>query len=303
MAVTSLCDGIVRISRSAIGPVKLSSTARTATTARFTLCGIVALTGACLARPASAVELYLNSHGWDKIYHLDSSSADGVATLLPPVDLLETTFLHSVDRGPDGRIYGAISKQLWAIDVSGAKADWQQVLNLDKTGSENLAWSPDGKLYVGESSSKLRQINPLTGATIAGTDVNLTSDGRKLFLSGIDFAPSGVLYGVDSSKIYTIAPATGVATLIADLPFSGTHGIFTELDYASDGKLRALGSFGYLYVYDPVAGAGNWTWPLTYEGSNFSASSLASVPEPTTLSLTAIGALTLLAAVARRRRN
>jgi hypothetical protein len=281
----------------------LSSAARAASPARLILCGIVTLAGASLARPASAVELYFNSYGWDKIYHLDSSSADGVAKLLPSVNLVDTTFLHATDRGPDGRIYGAIGDDLWNIDVSGTKADWHKVLVLDKRGGELLAWSPAGALYAGESSSKLRQVNPLTGATVAGTEVNVTFAGNELFLWGIDFSPSGVLYGVDSTDIFTIDLANGIATRIADLDYSGTHGIFTELDYASDGKLRALGWHGYLYVYDPVAGAGNWSIPLTYEGSYFSASSLASVPEPTTLSLTAVGALTLLAVVARRRRR
>jgi outer membrane protein assembly factor BamB len=251
------------------------------------------------AGSASAAELYFNSYGWHDVYRMDTATSQ-VALLLPE-DISDTHFFSSADFAGDGRLYGiGPESSLVAVDVSGPLAVWTEQCEI-ADDAKYLSFAPDDGLWV-TSGSTLRQVAP-GGATVPGTLVDVTYSGSGLSFWGIDFAADGTLYAIDSEHLYDVDPLTGVATRIHSRP-NLDGGIFTEIDVAADGMVRMLGSFDYLYEYNPQTDTGGWRpGKLLYEGYGFSPSSLASpVPEPSTLALLAACAFLLLAAAPRRRR-
>ncbi|MBN2476508.1 MAG: PEP-CTERM sorting domain-containing protein [Pirellulales bacterium] len=248
------------------------------------------------AGPALATTLYFNSHGWDKIYRMNAASSQ--VELLPAADILETTFFKSADFASDNRLYGIGLDSLVAVDVSGPQTFWTEQYTITD-GGDYLSFAPGDQLWV-TSGSTLRQIAP-GGATVPDTTVDVTYLDSALAFWGIDFAADGTLYAIDGSHLYRVNPSTGIATRIHSRP-NLDGGIFTELDVAADGMIRMLGSFGYLYQYDPQADAGAWRpGELLYDGTSFSPSSLASpIPEPSSLTLLGLGGLVLLGLIARR---
>ena len=234
-------------------------------------CALVAITVALSPqRLFGGVPLVLNSYGWDKVYRLDSSSVSGIATLLPPVNIASTAFLHATDAAGDGRVYGVAGSNLWRIDVSTPIANWQKIVALDDSGSDGLAWSPLGQLFVAKLNV-VRQVDPVTGVTVPGTTISL-SNGSPLNMEGIDFDAQGTLYAADPSHLYTVNRTTGAASLLYTAPDS-SHGVFTDIDFGSDGLIRALTFSNYLLTYDPKTNTGAWSpWKFTYNGNSFSAS-------------------------------
>lgn len=258
---------------------------------------LVMATWALGAEPAHAVQIYMNSYGWSQVYRYDTIT--GATVDITPTNTLSTAFCSEADFGPDGNLYAGTGFNIYKINFSGSQAVWTPYLTLTQQINDGLAFSPSGTLYLADNpsgSTILWAVNS-SGTTIPGSSVNVTYNGNSVSLSGIDFSPSGTLYGADSTHIYRINLSTGVSTLLATEP-NENGGIFTELDYGSDGIIRALGSFNYLYDYNPQSGANGWEAnQLLYNGSSFSPSSLAStgnfaaVPEPATWVELVIGAV------------
>jgi hypothetical protein len=231
-----------------------------------------------LPGPASAVTLFFNSYGWSDIYYMPAGSSTGAANKLGPDNLLDTAFLSQADRAPNSFIYGTSFKDVWRINYYGSVAAWDKILTLADSASGGFAWSPTGELYT-SAGGNLRKVDFSNGATLS--TVNLPDGFFSLITRGIDFGSDGTLYAADSTKLYTINTTTGVSTAIFDAG-NVSHGVFSDIDFGDDGVLRALTSFDYMLQYNPATQIGTWSiWTLTYNGSDFSPSSLVSVPEPT----------------------
>jgi hypothetical protein len=89
-------------------------------------------------------------------------------------------------------------------------------------------------------------------------------DGK---LIGIDFRPSNrMLYGItNTSKIYTIDPETGMATMVSTMqtPFMGGAAAGVDFNPVAD-RLRLVGSNGQNFRVNVDTGATNVDKPLNY---------------------------------------
>ena len=153
-------------------------------------------------------------------------------------------------------------------------------------------------------------LNPSTGATTAiGSGMTLNSSGEKLMV-----APNGTLYGfdvADNGAWGSINPATGAYTPIGNLAavFPGNgYGNFNEsqgfsLAFGSSGALYATGwgSDGYSDFGTLNLATGAFTKISSPFGNYYEGTIAAPVPEPSTILLLGIGAVSLLAYGWRRR--
>ncbi len=122
--------------------------------------------------------------------------------------------------------------------------------NFTYSGVFALAFSPNGTLYAmsnGFGNGMLDQVNPATGAS--------THVGGPTGVSGIlamKFAPDGTLYAasLSTNMLYTIDLATGIATPVGNLGFSGV------MDIAFDSKGQLYGLSNNLYKINRTTGAG-----------------------------------------------
>ena len=120
-----------------------------------------------------------------------------------------------------------------------------------------------GTLGTGRFSELVR-IDPGTGAQI-GPAVTITADGQPISITDLALRPSSnTLYGTSlneddfTNSIYTINPATGVATLIGNTGIIGA-----TLAFGPDGTLYQTSAVfdevgfvaGYLNTLDPDTGA------------------------------------------------
>lgn len=256
--------------------------------------------------PTLATTLYLDSYGWSNIYRYDTGS--GTTTLITPTNISNTGFVANTDFGPDGLLYGADAYSIYRINLSGPEAVWSKYLTLSQQANDGLAFAPNGTMYLADNPGSAESIWAVdsSGNTIPGSTVTVTHNGGEVFLGGIDFAPNGTLYGSDFSHIYTINLSNGAATVVNTVVGSSNGGLY-DLDYGSDGILRALSSDGYIYAYNPSTGLGGWqTGQLLYNGSSFSPIGLASpnaAPEPSTGAIVLAFALVSAVVYLQRRRS
>jgi hypothetical protein len=113
----------------------------------------------------------------------------------------------------------------------------------------DMDFRDDGTLFGGWSKGLMR-IDTTTGAAtvVAPWGANVPSP-----IVSLSFSPSGVLYGMDlpqaSSRLYTIDPATGVATVVGALGFRAY-----SLSFGPDGTLYAGRGDG-VYTVNSATGA------------------------------------------------
>lgn len=125
------------------------------------------------------------------------------------------------------------------------------------TGTYALALSPSGTLYGvsgGYGAGTLDIVNPLTGAsTHVGASTGISD------LMALKFGPDGVLYAASwsTNMLYTMNPATGVATPVGSLGFSG----IMDIAFDSSGQLYGLAQ--NLYKINKTTGAGTLFTSLT----------------------------------------
>jgi hypothetical protein len=161
----------------------------------------------------------------------------------------------------------------------------------------HISFAPNGTLYgLGNGNGNLYFIDTATAkATLIGTS------GQSLY--GLEFGPGGVLYGC-GFNLYRIDPSNGGATDLGRL-VTGSSALFSDLDFAPDGQMYGVtgqSTSDSLYRIDlPTATAA----VIGITGGDLI--SIASVPEPGSLALLAMGSLGLLcytrAATLRKKRH
>ncbi len=208
-------------------------------------------------------------------------------------------FLAGMDFSPSGVLYAA-STTLKEVDPASGRAS--NVRNINFMGGPGfdiltgLTFSSAGDLYgIGNGNGNLWRIDLMTAnAQFIGTAA------QPLF--ALEFGPDDRLLGA-GFDLWEIDPATAAATRIGAIAGSA---LITGLDYAPDGLLYGADSnitTDSLYAIDIASGRGTL---LGRTGGNLV--SLASVPqapvpEPTTFTLSSVGALGLMGYAWRRGRS
>lgn len=218
-------------------------------------------------------------------------------------------YVDGLDFTPDGsRLYG-LSNSLYSINPTNGQFTVIGPLTLNggpKILMASMTISPSGQmLALGNGDNKLYQVDTATGHLSVLSVLSTPTTVRA-----IEFGPDGTLYGA-FTELYKLDPQTGA--VLADLgrltragETIDTGAFISEMDF-SHGVLRGL-AIDYdgapftprLYNINLSAPSGQMTdLIVTLQGN---VSSIASVPEPSTLASAALGALALLA-INRRRRN
>jgi hypothetical protein len=106
----------------------------------------------------------------------------------------------------------------------------------------------DPILWIDDANGEIGKVDVATGkVTLVGN--------AGVVLTDIAFSPTGQLFGVDFSNLYSINTATGAATLIAPLS-GGLAGQANALVFSNGGTLFSAG-FGstHLFTINPATGA------------------------------------------------
>jgi hypothetical protein len=197
---------------------------------------------------------------------------------------------------PDGFLYGLefSAAVLYRIDVNTGEALQIGDLGYQDDGSFNsMDFDANGNLYV--ARNRLLQVDPTTGAgaVIGDTgfeatgDLAISHDGMFYMSS---FGPNGI------DNMVQLDPTTGAGTLIGSIGFSNVFG----LDFVGD-TLYGITNDRRIIEISPITGSGREVRKLGIRGSVYgmagipapTALSVLSVPEPTTLTLVAFGAILL----------
>lgn len=154
--------------------------------------------------------------------------------------------------GPDGSIYWT---DITIGEVGRLAPDGEVTKQLVAPGPNPIAFSPDGRLFVGQAffGDGLYELDPdLTG----WKRVVIPDSGVPPFptqLNGFDFGPDGMLYSPQPflGRIVKIDPETGaLAVVAADLPSPPT-----SVEFDSQGRLHASLNEGTIVRVDPGTGA------------------------------------------------
>lgn len=232
--------------------------------------------------------------GWfGEFTHIDADVGQ-----VPPTRSDLPSFQQALARAPDGTLYAGRSGDLYTIDPM--TGDTQHFLSID-TDIRGMAFSPSGELYVtaGVAPQEFRIVDLATGSSSLVGHLWGGEEGAQ----GLAFSPDGVLYAVDP-----LGTTTGTHVLMTidldDLEMHvlgsySTSSLGQSITFTPDGQLYAVGQnspagtshFAELHPYDGSVIGPVFSFPGRYRG-------LAWVPEPTTLTLLALGCLAL-----RRRRS
>ena len=117
------------------------------------------------------------------------------------------------------------------------------------TGFEDLGRIAGGPLYAADSNANLLTLNTSNGSTTSSVSV-------AIGVAAISVRSDGVLFGTNSTSLYTINPTTGAATLIGSLGISGAT--YFDLRFDTSGHLYFTsdsGSTATLYSINTTSGA------------------------------------------------
>lgn len=235
-------------------------------------------------------------NGVARFYSIDTVT--GVQTVIS--NDLGTGPLQALAAMPSGTMYSisTIGSLLIAIDpVTGVATN---------TGTQvvtpwpiySLAANANGDLYgvtVGPTTADLYKINPSTGATLVGNLGRLTT-------AGLDFSPSGVLYGA-SGNLFTINTSTGQATVVLDNPQPVSA--YSSIAFDPTGKLWGItknsSGPGRLFTINTINGNQDFVPFFGLDGSITGIEFLTPVPVPAALWLFGSGLFTI-AGLARHRK-
>jgi hypothetical protein len=103
------------------------------------------------------------------------------------------------------------------------------------------------ELYIHDAAGQLAKVDVPTGTVTAIGSMGLQ-------MTDIAFDPTGVLYGMSFTGLYTINPLTAAITFI------GNHGVAggNALVFGADGTLYAAGSSGALFTLNTGTGASSF---------------------------------------------
>jgi len=173
-----------------------------------------------------------------------------------------------------------------------------------------LGYNPrDGFLYninaddlASPIRSALYRINPATGATTTVGFSTIYADGLGINAAGEVFASDFRL----TDSLYRVNLTTGALTLVGGFGI-GDVAFDSGLDFDQDGTLWALTEDGSIYTVNTSSGAASFVAFVTVNGvrvpGDLEGLAIAPVPEPSTLAMGGIGALTLAVGAWRRRRK
>jgi hypothetical protein len=250
---------------------------------------VALLCASCL--PASASIIYgLSSGDPGTVFTIDPATgaatpvvnlSGGASTSLVGLEFLNGT-LYATDIFSNGFVFGSIDLTTGAattINTQGGSANWHA-----------LAADPDADLFY---SVDLDNSDTLVSVTPAGVITNIGPAGFAITGLAYDNV-NNILYGVDSTSLYTINVATGEATLVG---LTGLDDGRTGLAFDNDTATLFLnaGNVGSLYTVNTATGLATLVGPngasVTDSGIDGLAIAPSSeVPEPGTWALLASGA-------------
>ena len=193
-------------------------------------------------------------------------------------------FYAGLDLQPlTGTLWGTAGVFLYTVDPATGRPLTTRSIN-GSSDIFSISFAPDGTLYgLGNNNGNLYIIDTATAtATFIGTSA------QSIF--GLEFGPGGVLYGC-GFDLYQINPGNGAATDLGRL-VTGSSALLTDLDFAPDGVMYGVTSqitSDSLYRIDLSTATAAL---IGITGGDLR--SIASVPEPSSIALLALGSLVLL---------
>jgi hypothetical protein len=257
-------------------------------------CLAVLLAMACTAAaPAAKADLSVYVTGFSNEFgtlDLTTGAFSPIATLnLPPGDVM-----FGMGYGPDGNLYGVDSDpnaNLWQINPATGGVNLIGSIGQSAT---DMSSSASGTLYV--LSQDINAVYytltpPSTTPNVVGP-TGISSDGlAAVSADGTQFfttTPSQTVFGDD---LVSINPMTGAATDIGSTGFYIDNGLFVNGTLYGFGD---LGSTGAIVTINTTTGAATQVATYTLPGGDQIVSSaliMASVPEPSSLGMSLIGAM------------
>lgn len=228
------------------------------------------------------------------LYNFDTST--GISTLRAAVGGTDTFFAMAA-RPTDGTVFavgGTGNENLYTIDINSGV--FNLVGSLGTTDITNIAFDPTTSvLYgLGRNTQQFYSIDQTTGARTA---IGMTTATR----AGLDFSPSGVLYGTTVSGIlYDVNPATAADTLVGGSGSSSQ--LIEDAAFTPTGDMFVTNFHGSIYQVNTLNGA------LTLVGSTGMGDGLVGlvaepVPEPGTVVLLGFGVAAILVSLRLRGRS
>jgi hypothetical protein len=198
--------------------------------------------------------------------------------------------MFDMDFAPDGVLYSAWGNNLETVDTTTGAKTFIGNLGISPKIMTGIAFGPNGTLYGHDNEGILSALYTIDLFTGAATPVGMIGD----YAFGMDFGPNGTLYASTAGKLYTINPFTGAK----DITLGDPGYLFNGLDYGVDGILRGVtGSLenNELFQIDHLSAMSLLIGPTNETAMQ----GLASVPEPTGLSLLTLAGIMMM----RRRRR
>lgn len=204
------------------------------------------------------------------------------------VDLIGNTgvVLTDIAFAPNGDLYGISFTDLYRIDTTTAAAT-----HIGSTGISDgnaLVFGHDGTLYgAGNTSADLYQINISSGAATALGNIGFNSAGDLAFVDGKLYLSS-----TTNRLIHINLTGTVSGTDVGDIGFGNVFGLATPDNEALYGV-----SGTQVLLVDVANGAGTLVSDYGGQGLGIAYGSsfiTEAVPEPSSMLLAGLGALTLL---------
>jgi hypothetical protein len=249
---------------------------------------VLSLTATSMAR---ADLLYAITFG-DEFLSINPST--GAGSLIGYLDSSMAAF-GLADRGTSIYTYDQTAYRIRQLDPATGDTLATIDIGVSTTGEGSIAFRSDG---IGFMTQNLNEAGTLWNFDIiAPSSTAITSPGGlSPSIDGLDFDGKDVLYGLSQGyqsnyELYTINQTNGNTTLVGDtgMTYTGPAAL-AGLTFASDGTLYAVMN-NSLYTLNPGNGAPTLVGAI---GFNNVSGLTAVIPEPATVVLLGLGALSLI---------